>query len=155
SEQLHPIADAYPGLVDGIIVGCSFPEVLAGMALNLTDADLFAHYFKTAKLAWSDKEKAAAAGYPNATTAGTLSTLAVRIKAEGGSCNAAVPESVRFSREKNPSGVRCDVYDHTVNVLGKDPETGAARRTWDNVGVQYGLLALKSGAISAQQFLDL
>jgi hypothetical protein len=155
SEQLHPIADAYPGLVDGIIVGCSFPEVLAGMVMNLTDADLMAHYFKTAKLAWSDQEKAAAAGYPNATTAGTLATLAIRIKAEGGACNAAIPQSARFNRDQNPSGVRCDVYDHTINVLGKDAKTGAARRTWDNAGVQYGLEALKSGAISAQQFLDL
>src|SRR5262245_30872994 len=28
SEQAHPIADGYPGLLDGIIVGCSFPEVV-------------------------------------------------------------------------------------------------------------------------------
>jgi hypothetical protein len=148
SEQLHPIADAYPGLVDGIIVGCSFPEVIAGTVLNLTDADLMAHYFKDTKLPWSDSEKAAAAGYPNATTAGTLAPLAVRIKAEGGNCNAAIPETARFSRAKNPGGVRCDLYDHTVNVFGQDPKTGAARRTWDNAGVQYGLAALESGAIS-------
>jgi len=51
--------------------------------------------------------------------------------------------------------VRCDVYDHTVNIFGKDATTGAARRAWDNNGVQYGLAALKSGTISAQQFLDL
>jgi hypothetical protein len=155
SEQLHPIADAYPGLVDGIIVGCSFPEVIAATVLNVTDADLMAHYFEDTKLPWSDKEKGAAAGYPNATTAGTLAPLAVRIKAEGGSCNAAIPESARFSRTTNPGGVRCNLYDHTVNVFGRDTKTGAARRTWDNVGVQYGLAALESGAISAQQFLDL
>ena len=155
SEQLHPIGDAYPGLVDGIIVGCSFPELIAGVVLNLTDADLMAHYFKNTELTWSDNQKAAAAGYPNATTAGTLTPLAVRIKAEGGDCNAVIPENTRFSRTKNPNGVRCDVYDHAVNVFGKDAKTGAARRSWDNVGVQYGLAALKSGAISAQQFLDL
>jgi hypothetical protein len=155
SEQLHPIGDAYPGLVDGIIVGCSFPELIAGVVLNLTDADLMAHYFKDTKLNWSDKQKAAAAGYPNATTAGTLTPLAVRIKAEGGDCNAVIPESARFSRTKNPSGVRCDIYDHAVNVFGKDVKTGAARRSWDNVGVQYGLAALKSGAISGEQFVDL
>jgi len=155
SEQLHPIADAYPGLVDGIIVGCSFPEVIAGTVLNLTDADLMAHYFKDTKLRWSDKEKAAAAGYPNATTAGTLAPLAVRIKAESGDCNAVIPESARFSRTENPTGARCDLYDHAVNVFGKDSKTGAALRPWDNAGVQYGLAALKSGAISAQQFLDL
>jgi hypothetical protein len=155
SEQLQPIGDAYPGLIDGMILGCSFPEVIAGMVLNLTDADLMTHYFATARLPWTDEQKAAAAGYPNATTAGTLAPLAVRIKAEGGTCNAAIPESTRYRAVGNPGGVRCDVYDHTVNVFGRDEKTGAARRPWDNVGVQYGLAALKSGAISAQQFLDL
>jgi hypothetical protein len=138
-----------------MIVGCSFPELIGGVVLNLTDADLMAHYFVHTKLPWSDAEKAAAAGYPNATTAGTLTPLSVRIKAEGGDCNAAIPESTRFSGAKNPGGVRCDVYDHAVNVFGRDAKTGAARRTWDNAGVQYGLAALKSGAISARHFIDL
>lgn len=42
-----------------------------------------------------------------------------------------------------------------VNVFGRNGTTGAGARPWDNVGVQYGLAALKSGAISARQFLDL
>ncbi len=41
-----------------------------------------------------------------------------------------------------------------VNIYGTD-ETGFARSPWDNVGVQYGLAALQSGAITPQQFLDL
>jgi len=155
SEQLHPIGDEYPGLVDGIIVGCSFPEVIGAMVLNVTDADLMARYFKTAQVPWSDAEKAAAAGYPNATTATTIGPLSIRIKPEGGSCADIVPKAVRFSRSSNPTGVRCDLYNHTVNLLGKDPATGAARRPWDNSGVQYGLEALTSGAISGRQFLDL
>ena len=40
---------------------------------------------------------------------------------------------------KNPEGARCDVYDHAVNMYGRDPQTGFARRPLDNVGVQYGL----------------
>ena len=155
SEQLHPIADNYPGLVDGIIVGCSFPEVSGAMILNLADADLMTHYFRDSTLAWSDDARAAAGGYPNATTAGTIGPLAVRIKAEGGTCKDAIGAATRFSRAGNPSGVRCDIYDHAVNILGRDPATGAARRPWDNVGVQYGLGALTAGAISARQFLDL
>ncbi len=42
-----------------------------------------------------------------------------------------------------------------VNVLGRDPVTGFARRPIDNVGVQYGLAALNAGTISVDQFLDL
>jgi Tannase-like family of unknown function (DUF6351) len=41
-----------------------------------------------------------------------------------------------------------------VNIYGTD-ETGFARSPWDNVGVQYGLAALQSGAITPEQFLDL
>jgi len=59
-------------------------------------------------------------------------------------------------RSPTRTGVRCDIYDHLVNVFGRDPATGyarrAARQTW---GVQYGLAALNSGAITKQQFLDL
>ena len=40
-----------------------------------------------------------------------------------------------------------------VNIYGTD-ETGFARSPWDNVGVQYGLAALTSGAITPEQFLD-
>ena len=76
-------------------------------------------------------------------------------QAQGGICNAAIPVSMRFDQNTNPTGVRCDVYDHMVNIFGRDPVTGYARRPLDNVGVQYGLAALNSGAISKQQFLDL
>ena len=41
-----------------------------------------------------------------------------------------------------------------VNIYGTD-EHGFARSPWDNVGVQYGLAALQSGAITPAQFLDL
>ncbi len=41
-----------------------------------------------------------------------------------------------------------------VNIYGED-ETGFARSPWDNVGVQYGLKALKAGSITPEQFLDL
>jgi len=41
-----------------------------------------------------------------------------------------------------------------VNIYGVDA-TGYARNPWDNVGVQYGLQALRDGAISSAEFLDL
>jgi Tannase-like family of unknown function (DUF6351) len=45
-------------------------------------------------------------------------------------------------------------WDDAVNVYGRD-ESGFARRTWDNVGVQYGLQALVDGHITPAEFLDL
>ena len=41
-----------------------------------------------------------------------------------------------------------------VNIYGTD-ERGFARTPWDNVGVQYGLAALRSGAVTPAEFLDL
>ncbi|MEX2599584.1 MAG: DUF6351 family protein, partial [Dehalococcoidia bacterium] len=84
---------------------------------------------------------------------GELGLAAYYGRGDGG-----VPEALlnqRYHPETNPSGVRATVYDHTVNVYGTDPETGFAARPLDNVGVQYGLEALNSQAITVQQFLDL
>jgi len=156
SEQAHPISDAYPGLLDGIIVGCSFPEVTAAMVLNVTDADLFLRYLNNTATKWTDAQILAATGYPTVTTLPTIGPgNALRTKAQGGTCNAAVPVSMRYDAATNPGGVRCDLYDHMVNLLGRDSKTGFARRPIDNVGVQYGLDALNAGVIPKAMFLDL
>jgi hypothetical protein len=46
-------------------------------------------------------------------------------------------------------------WNDAVNVYGRDPATGFARSTWDNVGVQYGLQALRDHHLSPAEFLDL
>jgi Tannase-like family of unknown function (DUF6351) len=155
SEQAQPISDQFPGLLDGILVGCSFPEVFGAFVLNLTDADLFYNYSLGPGASWTADQQNAVTGYPTATTPATLSALAVRVKAQGGTCNAAIPTNTRFDQVTNPQGVRCDVYDHTVNVFKRDPMTNYALRPLDNVGVQYGLGALNAGKISVAQFLDI
>ena len=43
-------------------------------------------------------------------------------------------------------------WNDLQNVYGTDPD-GYARMTWDNVGVQYGLKALKDGNITSAEFL--
>ena len=52
------------------------------------------------------------------------------------------------------ASVKWTHWDDLVNIYGTD-EHGFARVPWDNVGVQYGLQALKDGAIAPAQFLDL
>jgi hypothetical protein len=52
-------------------------------------------------------------------------------------------------------GVRGTLQDNQVNVWGRHPTTGYARRPFDNVGVQYGLGAFNSGVISAEKFIEL
>jgi Tannase-like family of unknown function (DUF6351) len=45
-------------------------------------------------------------------------------------------------------------WEDVKNIYGVGPD-GYARQTWDNVGVQYGLKALRDGNITPQEFLDL
>src|SRR5262249_36298935 len=68
--------------------------------------------------------------------------------------NCGLPDSQVFDEHTNPKGVRCSFQDYMVNVFGRRPD-GYANSPVDNTGVQYGLDALKSGAITPAQFVDL
>jgi len=155
SYQNHQIADNYPGLLDGIIPGCSFPDVVSGTIPFITDARLLNHYFgQTATVAFTEEEQRAITGFLVLNTMGNVARNAGRI-APDEFCPDVLPEALRHDPVTNPSGARCDVYDHAVTVYGRDPQTGFARRPLDNVGVQYGLRALNAGVITPAQFLDL
>jgi hypothetical protein len=67
--------------------------------------------------------------------------------------NCSILESMVYNKDTNPDGIRCGGADSAVAIFGKVPDTKRARTTNDNVGVQYGLKALQSGAISAEEFV--
>jgi hypothetical protein len=150
SMQQHLIANAYPGLLDGIMPGRSYADVMTFLQ-PLYDCELLQNTFNTSNSKWSDEQKGAVAGkywgycvshasrYPNA---------------RPGNCDAAVKDEVANNPELKAKGVRCTFQDNLINVFGKDPETGFARSPFDNVGLQYGLQALNDGKISFDQFLD-
>ena len=158
SYAQHQISDNYPGLLDGIIPGCSFPEVGFATINFITDSWLLDTYFNAnqAALGWSNEQKRLVTGFGQYDTAPNVAIGARRIdpKPASTSC-AAVPVAQRYDPATNPTGVRCTVYDHTVNVYGRDPATGFARRPLDNEGIQYGLKLVNSGAISPEQFVHL
>jgi hypothetical protein len=52
------------------------------------------------------------------------------------------------------AAVKWTHWDDVRNVYGVDPD-GYGRSTWDNVGVQYGLEALKDGNVTPAEFLKL
>lgn len=153
SYQAHQTADNYPGIFDGIVVGCSFPEVGFGTINMITDARLLQHYFEGTETEWSAEQQRLVTGFANLATMDNVSDGAQRIDPRV-FCGI-VPEEEQYNPETNPGGVRCDVYDHTINVYGADPGTGFALRPLDNTGIQYGLGALRAGDISVEQFLDL
>lgn len=156
SYQQHQISDNYPGMLDGIIPGCSFPEVGFATIQAITDARLIANYFTNATIPWTDEQKRQVVGFHNLATMTTATVFegALRISPTF-YCPSVLPVELRYDPLTNPHGARCDVYDHTVNVYGRDPATGFARRPIDNVGIQYGLAALHGGSITMDQFLDL
>lgn len=155
SYQNHMIVDNYPGLLDGVMPGCSFPDVVAGMIPYLADSRSLNHYFKTTTDPWTDDQKKAVVGFVKLETmVGNDERYAGRI-AVSELCPDVLPEVMRYDRTGNPKGARCGSFDHTVNALGIAAETGFARRPMDNVGVQYGLKALNAGVITKAQFLDL
>jgi hypothetical protein len=77
-----------------------------------------------------------------------------------------VDSADNYDAQTNPDGVRCTLADYMINVFGPRPQNvwGAAEQQigkgfaglpLDNVGVQYGLEALKKGQITTAQFVDL
>ena len=156
SYQQLQTADNYPGLLDGIIPCRTFPDVAFATVPMISDARLLNSYFTSGAAApFTDDQRRAVAGFH------TLATMAQVDKDGAGRiqvsefCPDVLPVALRYHPTTNPTGARCDVYDHTVNAYGRDPKTGFARRPLDNVGVQYGLQALNARIISKEQFLDL
>jgi hypothetical protein len=159
------VADAYPGLIDAVDIRATFPDALA-IAMSGLDAHLLTHYFAGAGGAvFSDAQKIAVSGYQGmqafvdaANQSQRTDPVPGRSDIEGyqsARWNAAVPEALRYDPAKNPQGARPTVFDAARNIYGINPQTGAALRPFDNVGVQYGLNALNAGTITIAQFLAL
>jgi hypothetical protein len=73
--------------------------------------------------------------------------------------NCRLPAALVYDPVSNPNGTRCGDPDLAAAVWGTTAGIPAgsarARQTGDNVGVQYGLKALLSGAITAEEFVTL
>jgi hypothetical protein len=73
--------------------------------------------------------------------------------------NCLLPASLVYDPVTNPNGARCGDPDLASAVWGTTAGIVAgstrARQTGDNVGIQYGLGALMSGAITAEEFVTL
>lgn len=161
------VADAWPGLIDGVSVGATFPDALA-IAWGGLDGHLLMHYFTATNAAgFTDDQKVAISGYSGmkafidaANQSQRTDPVPDRADIDGylsarWNVSNAVPEALRYDPVKNPEGARPTVFDVARNIYGVNPSTGAALRPFDNTGVQYGLSALNSGVITPAQFVDL
>lgn len=152
--QSFQTSDNYPGLFDGIIVNMVFPDVTSATLFKVFDSRLLNNYFNRAGgLTYSDEKKKAISGYLQVGNIANMSGSAGRLDPVV-SFPAGFEEGWKYHPVNNQAGSRATVYDHTVNVYGKDSR-GFALRPIDNVGVQYGLKALNDGVITVDEFLDL
>ncbi|MBI2706273.1 MAG: hypothetical protein HYX32_13410 [Actinobacteria bacterium] len=177
--QQYLIAYNYPGILDAVGATLPFPDALS-ISPGVVDCVLLNSYYGTdnGKTLTNDQRAAINGQLSTKTCDFWASTFAQNIRPDTGCsldilANAGdfvkglptgsgqgsgvprLPDDQRYDPASNKSGLRCTLQDGMVNVLGKDPTTGFARRPLDNTGVQYGLAALNAGTITPDQFLDL
>jgi hypothetical protein len=152
--QQYTIADAYPGILDGIIPGVSYPDPVSTLQ-PVTDCGLLNKFFAGPGASFSPEQQRAVSGYIAYNTCVSWGLSFLNRSTPTGSCPSAIPVAVRWDPVSNPNGVKCSAAEQWVNQLGRDPRTGFVRSVADNTGVQYGLSALESGAITAEQFVAL
>lgn len=173
----HTVANAYPGIYQGLVTTCSYPDVFTAGA-QFADYHLLRLYFEdpsrwdTGGVAWTPLQMAMVEGH--------VSHLNAVVADEGLFKSALDPEhdcpgtldpkpgdpATRYDDATNPAGVRCSVLDLLVNQLGRRPQSewspqeqaaghGFGGVPFSNTGILYGLSALKANAITPQQFVDL
>ncbi|MEA2683849.1 MAG: hypothetical protein QOK05_2177 [Chloroflexota bacterium] len=151
------VANAFPGLYQGITPQCSFTDAWSS-AMQYVDYDMLLRYFKDpsrwdAGTTWTPVQISEVIGHPNI---GNPITFTTAIPAGGDpsrSCPGLAASQV-YDPTTNPKGVRCTLEDYMVNVFGRQPD-GLAELPFDNAGIQYGLAGLRAGLVSPGQFVDL
>lgn len=146
------VAHNYPGILDGLLISATFQD---SQLADPVDCRLLNDWFRAGGAPLTEDQRSAVTGARTARSCTVWELAFADVIVADRGCDPSVPAELVYDRETNPDGARCTTWDSMVNVYGRDPDTGAARRTLDNVGVQYGLDALRSGVIDLEQFLDL
>jgi hypothetical protein len=164
------IANAYPGVYQGILPQCSFPDSWS-TGQQLAAYHLVRGYVEDPTkwapgVTWSPLDIAAIEGHPNHVNSIVFDTVYWNALANPTNPCAGVSDAQRYDPQANPGGARCTLADYMINVLGPRP-----KRVWgpqekqlghgfgaiplSDTGVQFGLGALQSGKITPAQFVDL
>jgi uncharacterized tannase-like protein DUF6351 len=167
--------NAYPGLYQGEVVECSFPDDWS-TTMEPIDCQLLLSYLDSPAAGpdlWTPAQEAQVFGGQTVSVCQSWVNVYGYNKLGDPSGNGSnvgpacgVPSKRVYNASSNPGGVRCDLEDYMVNVFGRRPQSlwthpehvighGFANNPYDNVGVQYGRNALMSGQITPKQFADL
>lgn len=141
------VANAYPGIYNGIIVTASFPDG-GSTFVEIEDCSLLAKYFGNSSqwgpgVSWTQNDQRAASGHignvckdwleplnlgPSITCANAFNPSAQGLTTTPGlaptvfaGCDA--PADLIFNRVTNPSGIRCTAQDYAVGLFGRQDAT--------------------------------
>ena len=164
------VANAYPGIYQGILPQCSFQDAWSNSS-EIADDHLTLKYFEDPAewgtgIAWTPTEIGEVQGHPNPGNAVIFNAVYWEELANPVKTCAGVESAEAFSPETNPDGVRCALADYMINELAPRLESwwtpaekeighGFAGRPLGNVGEQYGLKPLLEKTITPAQFVDL
>jgi Tannase-like family of unknown function (DUF6351) len=162
------VSNAYPGIYQGLLTTCAYPDTFSAGA-QFADYHMLRTYFEDPSkwglgVAWSPTQFADVEGHLSHANAVAADELL--FKAATNPEGTCVSADQVYDSDTNPGGVRCGILDYLKNILGpRPPEVWSANETLvghgfggsfiDNVGIQYGLEALQQLKITPGQFVDL
>ncbi|HVV77706.1 MAG TPA: DUF6351 family protein [Mycobacteriales bacterium] len=151
------VANAYPGIYQGITPQCSFTDAWSS-ALEYVDYTILLKYFENptgwgAGTLWTPTGIQQVLDHPNVGNPVTFTTVIPNSADPSRSC-PDVPASKVYKPGSNPKGVKCTLQQYMVNVFGLRKD-GFANRPFGNDGIQYGLQGLLNGEISPADFVDI
>jgi hypothetical protein len=150
------VANAYPGVYQGITPQCSFTDAWSS-AMQYEEYYFGLQYLENPSrwdpgTVYDPIAISAFFDHPNIANPVTFTSVIPNSGNPSRSCTG-VPANHVYNAQTNPHGVRCTLQDYMVNAFGRDSR-GFARRGFDNVGIQYGLKGLRQNLISPAQFVD-
>jgi hypothetical protein len=171
SMQQHLIAEAYPGLLDGLLTSLVYEDhwyqvvssadcLLLYRAFGLTAFGVpglggpVNPLFNTA--AERQKVWGSNPANPDNMCGSKMFFIQGELLANSTFGCSGPPNDPpwRWHPDTNPTGTRCTIQDYQKAMFGVGDDNRAPSPV-DNVGVQYGLSALLDGSLSAEQFVDL
>lgn len=145
------IANAYPGILDGVIGTIGYPDE---RSVTLTGHECRFIFEAAGPAGLTTEQRTAVTGFGSPDTCvgyqffDNVDWPAV--------CPDHIPAASQYHPVDNPDGIRCAMADFVSNVYGVDPATGFGRPIIpDTIGVQYGLRALEDGVLMPEQFVAL
>ena len=170
--QQYAISASYPGLLNGIQPSATFGDITTTVN-EVHDCKILLHYFDvTSPELWQvEEQRSSVLGHLSTSSCRSHQALNLdRSEGDPTYCGTATSTYTPttgtvyapgqseaewvYHPEDNPTGARCNIWDSTVNVWGRRPD-GKANRPWNNIGIEYGRVALQSGKITTEQFVDL